>query len=605
MTADLSHRARGGVRHVHGEGVALVLCRPYAMILPHDEQGHASSADGAVTLVMDGRLDNRDELSALLLQHRAALHSREDAALVLAAYEAFGEGFLRHVDGDFAIVIWDSRRRSVLLARDRFGVRPLFYHLDGHVLSFASEVRPVLDLPWVPKSFNHCAALRMMSDESEAFQETLWSGIERVQAGRWITVSSDARRAGRYWEPETLGGGPRFSEAQYIEGYRALLDEAVSRMSRSDHPIAIEASGGLDSSAIAAIAHRQLKDSALPAPSVLNYTLAFENDEAANDLPYARELADFLGTSIIEVEPSFEPLDWYVEQARKEADFPGYPNGVMGHGIGRDAAAAGCRVLLSGIGGDEILSSGSYRLADALQCGAFLELVRGMRDSAESGGFHEVTRTLLRGGIFPLLPAKLQTAVEGGLRRLLKKPRQRDYSWFRPAQIESCRRGVDAATDLYQSTGAGIRQLEMIASLEDPFNLMARELENCAFARLGLEIRYPFLYRPLVEYCLQVPLWLKERNGQDKWFHRQAMKGLLPEMIRQRSDKAEFSVVYRRYADELVATIVQTDRHGLLSKWIDLGDEITVPRVTEKAAALNVPDYRLWMMLGCLAVAAT
>lgn len=145
----------------------------------------------------------------------------------------------------------------------------------------------------------------------------------------------------------------------------------------------------------------------------------------------------------------------------------------------------------------------------------------------------------------------------------------------------------------------------MIASLEDPFNLMARELENCAFARLGLEIRYPFLYRPLVEYCLQVPLWLKERNGQDKWFHRQAMKGLLPEMIRQRSDKAEFSVVYRRYADELVATIVQTDRHGLLSKWIALEDEITVPRVTEKAAAFNVQDHRLWMMLGCLAVAAT
>ena len=227
MTADLSHRARGGVRHVHGEGVALVLCRPYAMILPHDEQGHASSADGAVTLVMDGRLDNRDELSALLLQHRAALHSREDAALVLAAYEAFGEGFLRHVDGDFAIVIWDSRQASVLLARDRFGVRPLFYHLDGHVLSFASEVRPVLDLPWVPKPFNHCAALRMMSDESEAFQETLWSGIERVQAAAGSGLAR--RETGR----ALLGTGDAwrrpavFRQADYIEGYRALLDEAV------------------------------------------------------------------------------------------------------------------------------------------------------------------------------------------------------------------------------------------------------------------------------------------------------------------------------------------------------------------------------------------
>ena len=414
------------------------------------------------------------------------------------------------------------------------------------------------------------------------------------------------RRVGRYWEPESSEG--RFANFLW---HTTSMDTVLfwrmpsDRMSRSDHPIAIEASGGLDSSAIAAIACRQLKDGVLPAPSVLNYTLAFENDEAANDLPYARELADFLGTSIIEVEPSYEPLDWYIEQARKEADFPGYPNGVMGHGIGRDAAAAGCQVLLSGIGGDEILASGSYRLADALQCGAFLELMRGMREAAGASGFREMTRTLLRYGIFPLLPAKLQTAAEGALRRLLKKPRQRDYSWFRPAQIEACCRGAGAATNSYRSTGAGVRQLEMIASLEDPFNLMARELENRAFARLGLEIRYPFLYRPLVEYCLQVPLWLKERHGQDKWFHRQAMKGLLPEMIRQRSDKAEFSVVYRRYADELVATIVQTDRHGLLSKWLNLEGEITVPRMTEKAAALNVPDHRLWTMLGCLAVAAT
>ena len=206
MTADLSHRARGGVRHVHGEGVALVLCRPYAMILPHDEQGHASSTDGAVTLVMDGRLDNRDALSALLLQHRTAFRSREDAALVLAAYETFGEGFLRHVDGDFAIVIWDGRKRSVLLARDRFGVRPLFYHLDGHVLSFASEVRPVLDLPWVPKSFNHCAALRMMSRRRRSVSGDVvvrhragagWPldhGLVRRETGRALLGTGDSWR---------------------------------------------------------------------------------------------------------------------------------------------------------------------------------------------------------------------------------------------------------------------------------------------------------------------------------------------------------------------------------------------------------------------------
>ena len=135
---------------------------------------------------MDGRLDNRDALSALLLQHRAALRSRQDAALVLAAYEMFGEDFLRQVDGDFAIAIWDGRRRSVILARDRFGVRPLFYHFDGQVLSFASEVKPILALPWVSKAFNHCAALRMMSDDGDAVRETLWSGIEqssRPEAG--------------------------------------------------------------------------------------------------------------------------------------------------------------------------------------------------------------------------------------------------------------------------------------------------------------------------------------------------------------------------------------------------------------------------------------
>jgi asparagine synthase (glutamine-hydrolysing) len=272
MTTALSHRARGGVRQVLDGGVALALCRSESTALRNEEQGLSCSTDGAVTLVMDGRLDNGEALAALLLQHRAALRSRQDAALVLAAYEVFGDDFLRQVDGDFAIAIWDGRKRSVLLARDRFGVRPLFYHFDGQVLSLASEVKPILTLPWVPRIFNHCAALRMMIEDGDTVRETLWSGIERVEAGRWMRISAASRRVGRYWEPEALNAGSRTSVAHYIDGYRALLEDAVKCMSRSDHPVAIEASGGLDSSAIAAIACRHFKDGVLPAPSILIYT---------------------------------------------------------------------------------------------------------------------------------------------------------------------------------------------------------------------------------------------------------------------------------------------------------------------------------------------
>jgi asparagine synthase (glutamine-hydrolysing) len=551
---------------------------------------------------MDGRLDNREALIALLLQHRSELRSRSDGALALAAYMEFGEDFPAKLDGDFAIVIWDGRARTAVLARDRFGVKPLFHHVDGNILSFASEVKPILRLPWVTTRFNACTALRMMSGEGQASSETLWSGIERVPVRSWLSLSLHQKRAGCYWDPAALPPAPRRSAKDHIVLYRALLEDSVRRQSRSDHPLAVEASGGLDSSAIAAIVHEHFRKGELPAPGVMSFTLGFEGDEAANDLPYARALSDFLGVSIIEVAPHFEPLDWYIAQARSDADFPGFPNGVMGHGINLAARQAGCRIVLSGIGGDEVLSAGSYRLGDCLQHGALGELLRGFREYTASDGYRAATHSLLRYGIFPLLPEGLQGMARGVVRRMRKKPGQTDLALLSPARLADCRLR-ETPGPYAAATIRSLRQLEMLQSLVDPFNYLAREQEDRAMARFGLEVRYPFFDRALVEHCLQVPLWLKERHGLDKWFHREAMRDALPPAILARDDKAEFSVVYGPYQADLHEKIVAIDRMGVLSRLLDGDGPVTAESLRARCAALDIPEYKIWTLFGCVAAA--
>ena len=175
----------------------------------------------------------------------ALLRDRSDAELVLRSYETWGRDCLAHIDGDFALVIWDARQRTAFCARDRLGNKPFNYHWDGKTLSFASELHAILRLPWVKQELNEGMLAEVLADEWLSNVETLWIGILRLAAGQ-VPVVGDRTRARHYWEPDLWATPPFKRDEEYIAHYRELLTDTVRRLARSIRPVACEVSGGLD-----------------------------------------------------------------------------------------------------------------------------------------------------------------------------------------------------------------------------------------------------------------------------------------------------------------------------------------------------------------------
>ena len=257
MTGAMAHRGPDGIDHWVKGSAALGQCMLRTTPESLEEHQPLTNEDESLVLVMDGRVDNWEELRRELLARGAVLRNRSDAELVLRAFETWGRDCLPHIDGDFALVIWDARRREAFCARDRIGNKPFHYHWDGRTFAFASELHAILALPWVREELNEGMVAEFLANDWHSRDETFWQGVLRLVAGAPDGRSTRAGRAsssiGSRTSQATL---PCTSDDEYAEYYRALFTDVVRRMSRSSQPLACEVSGGLDSSAIFAVAER-------------------------------------------------------------------------------------------------------------------------------------------------------------------------------------------------------------------------------------------------------------------------------------------------------------------------------------------------------------
>ncbi len=226
----LAHRAPEGVRDVRGAHFALGLCCPCGQARLEDEAGLSMSPDAAVALVMDGRLDNRELLTALLRQHRFELWSHSDGALALAAYMKFGEDFLTKLDGDFAIVIWDGRTRNAILAVTVLALNRCFI-MSTATAELCIRGKAILTLSWVRTRFNACTALRMMSGREPGVVRDALVGNRAGSGAEWLGFSAQQKRAGCYWDPAALAPGPRRSAKDHVSSTARFsrMPSAVSR----------------------------------------------------------------------------------------------------------------------------------------------------------------------------------------------------------------------------------------------------------------------------------------------------------------------------------------------------------------------------------------
>ncbi len=597
MTGAMAHRGPDGINHWAKGSVALGQCMLRTTPESLEEHQPLTNEDESLVLVMDGRVDNWEELRRELLGRGAVLRNRADAELVLRAYEIWGRECLTHIDGDFALVIWDARRREAFCARDRVGNKPFHYHWSGSTLAFTSELPPILALPWVEQEPNEGMLAEFLAGEWCSRDETLWTRVMRLVAAHRMEVDRRGPRPEQYWTPDLWAVLPYKTDQDYIDHYRELLFDSVRRLSRSHRTVACELSGGLDSSAIFCVAERLRRAGKLPAPGIEAYTLAFTDDNAANEVIYARAVGEYLGVPIHEVTPYIPPLSWYSERGRVYSGCPAFPNGVMLQTLRKLASENGCRVILNGIGGDEWMGGSRLYYAEELAKRQWLKIYDCIRGDLSVFGAKRTIGLFVRHGCVPLLPLTLQNTLRLCVRSM-RKGRANEHYWLSPAMRATirARRARFNAGQLREPRSVG--QRELFELLHAAHRYRGKEEDDVLSAGFGMETRSPLDTFRIAQHAFSTPERLRLRGDVSKIIHRQALRKVMPATILERRTNSEFSVVFRYYLDHLKEAFTR-DIPGRRQEWVAPEGMARLFGTYRDRPELGWPMWPLWLIYSC------
>ncbi|HLH77149.1 MAG TPA: asparagine synthase-related protein [Candidatus Binataceae bacterium] len=534
MLDALAHRgpdARGAwCRDAVGMGQVALHATPEALC----ERQPLHSAEGEVSLVFDGRLDNREELRASLAAVAIMPRDDSDAELVLGAYRRWGPECAAQLLGDFALALWDGARRQWFCARDILGVKPLCYFADHQLFLCASEI-PALFAAGLPvPEPNEGLVGEYLSDCVSSRAETLYQNIFRLPPAHYLIVGARSLHLQRYFE---LDPGRRLryrSDREYADHFRVVLETAIRCRLRSHRPIAVYLSGGLDSSSIVGLMADMQHDGRGTGTGFRTFSMV-NPGQAGDESCYIRAVLDHWKLEGELQLPATPSGDYFTQQARQRHDVPEFPNISGALGLAQAALHSGSRVVLTGLGGDDWLCAYYTHCADLLLRGHLRELWRQLRVEADSASWWRRVDALVRRGLWPLTPR----ALRGPLDRL------RLPGTWPPFLRRDFGARIDLASRMAMPSGARRRQWPADWELHQWFGhgnmIRANEADDLHHAALGLEARHPFHDRRLIEFALALPEEQRWRGVQTKFILRQAMGSRLPTAVGERLDKGDYS----------------------------------------------------------------
>jgi asparagine synthase (glutamine-hydrolysing) len=464
---------------------------------------------GALAGVGDVRLDNRAEL----IRHAAPVGpGASDLEVVLALFEAEGERCIPRIVGDFGFAVWDGRTRTLVAARDAFGVRPLFHARADGMLLVSSRLEALAegaayDEAWV--------AGFLLGGGTDA-ERTLWAGRRALPPGGMLVVADGRAEERRWWRAEDFVPAERVDGAEAAAEVRRLFGDAVRVRLAGPGETWSQLSGGVDSSSVVSMAQALAAAGEVPAGLAGTVTVT-DSFSDGDETRFSDAVVRRWG---VRNEAVRDPWPWQDDgepPAATDEPRPMFPYWARDRRMSGIVRAAGGRVMLSGQGSDHYLDGPGTFAADLLGTGRVAEALRAvtLHAVAHRQSFY---RGFWRNALLPLLPAPL-----GGL-----GDRQAPPAWVRPA---FARRAAMAAPRARSRPGR-IWSDETATYLR----VLAGQLERGPFLE-GMEMRYPFLHRPLAEFCLRLPVSERIRPGWSKWVLREALRGILPEEVRTRRSK--------------------------------------------------------------------
>lgn len=556
--------------------------------------GAQPMTSGDLVIVYNGEVYDHAEKREVLsgLGHR--FENRSDTETILHLYQEYGRDCVDHLRGMFAFAIWDKAKHELFVARDRFGVKPLYYvHDQEGNLFFASEIKALLEAGAIRPAINFNALPDQFANHGTSGDETLYEGVKRLAPGHtmfWKDGKLDIRE---FWDLRFEPKDDARSDAEYIDEWREMFRKAVELRLMADVPLGMFLSGGIDSSAIAAMMSTMVTE------PIKTFSIGFREREA-NELEYARLVAERFGTDHHEI--TITPKQFFDELPNlvwHEDEPIGFIASVPLYFVSK-LAQQHVKVVLTGEGADETLA-GYARYAKALKLLGMGEKYESitptfLRDAVRSGVAtlpgtlnRKLNRTFLTRdsdieNLFFDNFAVFTKTMQKGLFARETRQRIADLSPYsrQNAWIEKCDAEDVLDKLLYADTKTYLHELLM---KQDQMSMAA-----------SIESRVPFLDHKLVEFTARMPREMKLRGATTKWILREAMKGILPAEILDRP-KMGFPVPvgnwfrgeFKHIVDEFVLSKRSLDR-GIFDA------DFVRDLVAEHDAGAN-HDERIWALV--------
>jgi asparagine synthase (glutamine-hydrolysing) len=555
--------------------------------------------DDTAWIVFNGEIYNHLGLRANLEARGHRYRTRTDTETILHLYEEYGSACVQHLRGMFAFVIWDSRNEKLFAARDRLGIKPFYYYFDGETFLFGSEIKALLAAPGMRPEFNYGALAEYLAFGYLSGTRTMFACINKLSPANTLELGSDGQlKTAKYWD---VPSAPELHEGHihpadfYVDTYRQLLEQSVERHLMSDVPLGVFLSGGVDSSAIAALAAKGRSE------PIETFAVGYD-EEAYSELPYARTVAQHIGSNHHEVRFSstdfvsaLPGLIWHEDEPLV------WPSSVSLYFVAK-LASERVKVVLTGEGSDETLG-GYMRYAWTL---ANLRLDRTYR-SVTPTGLRKAFRKAIGSG---LLPAGIRRKFE---HTFLGRDgasweafyfdnfysafsRDEQANLLTPLALEKA--GDPYATSMRfweKSEGEPLHRMLYTDVHTYLIELLMKQDQMSMAA--SIESRVPFLDHPLVEFSTQIPERLLVHGLSGKLVLKGAVADLLPEEIIFRK-KMGFPTPWARWLggsklDELEKLLCEprTSERGLFRR-----DALKAIFVEHRSGLRDNAD-RIWRLL--------
>ena len=538
----IRHRGPDGDGYYVDHGVGLVHRRLSIVDLDRGAQP-MSNEDGTIWITYNGEIYNHEEHRPRLEQAGHRFKSRSDTEIILHLYEEHGDSCVDYLNGMFAFAIWDAPRRRLLLARDRMGIKPLYFAMVHDAIIFGSEAKALFASGLLKPELDPCSIDNFFSFTYPLQPRSMFRGVQQVLPAQEVVVENSKVSSRRYWQLTFQDTGKVRPVAEYAEELESILELSVKRQLMSDVPLGAYLSGGIDSNFVVALMKK------LGYPDLHTFSIGFDDptrDETAIFEQSAREFGIVNHRMQVDctVADAYPDVLWHLEMPFR------HPISVPYYHLSRFVRDHGVKVVLTGEGSDELFGGYEAYVADKLRRWVSLLPGNPLRRAAYTALFRKLGRPL--DGMDHLCKTHFTSPAYLEKRYGCVPPWY--YHWrmldpFRPdiygPAMREALRGLDPEAELVtmdKSLMTGLSPLNASLWLESQMRLPNWILvidDRCSMAH-GVEARVPFLDHEVVECAARIPANLKLKGFTEKYILREAGKGLVPQHVIKRR-KAAFN----------------------------------------------------------------